>query len=110
LRRGKRRRLVRHHRANYAWAPGFPVGLDFRQTRQRLDHRVVILPVGVGAGLAEPADRNENNVGAKLPDDVLAQAHAVDRTGSEVLHQDIGGGHEPANEFKATFRLEVDAK
>ena len=107
LRRGYGGGLVRDDRAHHA-RPPVRLGLDRGQSGERLDHRVVHALVCVGPGLAEAADRDVDDVRTELPHGVLAQAHALDRAGTEVLDEHVAARDQPPQRVETGRRLEVD--
>ena len=92
-----------HHRT-----AGLAVRLDVRKTAQGLDDRVVDPFVPVGAALAEPADRDVDDVRAAGPDRVLPDPHPLDRAGAEVLDEHVRRLDQPVEQPPAEIGLEVE--
>ena len=66
------------------------VALDISQAGERLDHRVIDALLRIGAGFAEAAYRDVNEVGLDRPQRGLADSHPIDHARAEVLHEQVG--------------------
>ena len=66
--------------------------------------------VGVGALLAEAADRDVDDAGRDRADGGLVEAEPLDHAGPEVLHEHVGAGGQPLDDVGALRGLEVDGE
>src|SRR5581483_2874288 len=84
------------------------VGLDVGESGEGLDHGVVNALVGVGAALAEAADRDIDEVGPDRAHRGLTDTHPLGHAGAEILHEEVRALYQPPEHFKPTWIVKVE--
>ncbi len=94
--------------AHHARAARFTISLHGRESRPRLDDRIVDPLLRVGALLAETTDRDVDQIGGDRAQDGFADPHAIRGARAKVLHEDISSRHEPLQKFDTGRLFEID--
>src|SRR5262249_56012273 len=81
---------------------------DGKRSAHALNERVVGAFPAVGAGAAKTRDRRQNEPRVNLPQRLIADAVALERAGSKVLHYHVGTSHELAKELTVGMHFDVE--
>src|SRR5262249_27441888 len=92
---------------NHGWRSVGKAG-DADQSAHALNHRVVGAFPAVGAGRPKPRDRRQDERRVDLSQRLIAEAVALERSGSEVLRHHVGTSHELAEELAVGMRFDVE--
>ena len=115
-RAGRRRRRTRRTCRRAGRRSGTPtrvrvVGVGAGQRHQpglALGDLVVARAAALGAVVAEPADRQDDQAGVELVQPLDREAEPVQHAGAEVLQQDVGVAHQAGQDAAAVVALEVE--
>ncbi len=98
----------RKYRAHHVALAGGETALHRDVAAQALDDRIVGTAFCIWPRLAEAVDRDIHDVAAHGSNCFLAEAHALDGTGAEVLHEHVRLGRELQHDFARTRLTEVE--
>src|ERR1700732_437459 len=83
------RGIISDNGTNHPWSAGIPVALYFRQTAQRLDHRIIRALTGIRTAFSKSANRDINDVGPNGAHGVFAEADPLGCPRTKVVDQGV---------------------
>ncbi len=108
LRRHHRGGLVGDDGADHLRSPRLGIGLNIGEARQTLDDRIINALLRIGAVVAGAANRDVDEARIERPHGALAETDPLHHPRTEVLHENIGAGDQPAQDLRALRLLEIE--
>ncbi len=90
------RRLVCDDGANHLRPPGRLIRLHVGKSGQRLDNRIIDSFLDVWTSVADAGNRNIHQAWVEFAHGRFVDTQPLHQTGTEILHQDVGAGDQPA--------------
>src|SRR6202051_4092403 len=108
LRCGHARGVIGNDWGDHLRPPGLAIALDVGEPRHRLNNRIVGPLTRVRTPLAEPGDRNVDEVATQRADRIFAEADALRGARPKVMDQSISSRDQLINQLAAAIGLEID--